>query len=64
MFELKIKTGNAAFHDLAGGMPDEYAKRGEIRRILSQVEDDIAAGYSSKSCVDLNGNVVGSWEIK
>lgn len=64
MFELKLRTGNAAFHDTAGGMPDEYAKRGEVRRILYRTIEDIADGKSEGSCVDFNGNVVGSWSIR
>ena len=64
MFILKIDTDNAAFHDEAGGMPDEYAKRGEVRRILYRTIEEIAMGYPDHSCIDVNGNRVGYWEIK
>ena len=61
MFELKISTENAAFHDLAGGMPDEFAKRSEVRRILHRLIEDVASGKDRGRCIDYNGNVVGEW---
>ena len=63
MFKLRINTANAAFHDTAGDMPDVYAKRGEVRRILYRVIEDIAIGKSEGSCVDMNGNIVGTWHL-
>lgn len=61
MFELKIQTGNAAFHD--DGMPDEFATQWEVRRILQRTIDDLADGRQEGKCVDYNGNVVGSWAL-
>lgn len=61
MFELKIHTDNAAFHDPAGAFPDEMAKRGEVRRILYRLIEDVAWGKDGGKCIDFNGNVVGEW---
>lgn len=64
MFELKIKTDNAAFHDDAGGVPDTLAKSGEVRRILHRVIQSIEQGNTQGLCIDYNGNVVGEWVMK
>lgn len=64
MFELKMTTCNAAFHDEAGGMPNVYAERGEVIRILDKVREAILHGKSQGFCVDYNGNVVGEWILK
>lgn len=55
MMTLNIDTGNAAFQD--GGL--DY----EICRILDKISADIQLGYRKGSCIDFNGNKVGSWEI-
>ena len=63
MLKLKFDTGNAAFHDEAGGVPDRCATRGEARRILYKVIEAIEAGKSCGLCIDYNGNVVGEWSL-
>jgi hypothetical protein len=54
MFNLKFKTGNAAFSDYK-----EY----EIERILKEVITQVNNGYTEKSILDINGNVIGKWSI-
>lgn len=56
MFELKIKTGGAAFED------DLY--HWELRRLLKCVEALLEEGVSSGVLVDSNGNRVGEWGYK
>lgn len=56
MFKLELKTGNAAFED---------CPQREVARILLEIVSDIM-DYNQKesgSCVDINGNVVGKWEL-
>lgn len=62
MFEVKINTGNAAFHDYNEEY-DNYAMRTEVIRILQKVIHSIDAGYNEGSCIDINGNKVGSWNF-
>ena len=64
MFEPNIKTDNAAFHDDAGGVPDDLAKYGEVRRILHRVIESIEHGNTQGLCLDYNGNVVGEWMMR
>ena len=54
MFKVEIKTGNAAFE----GNP-EY----EVKRILKEIEKKLESGYTSGSCMDINGNKVGKWSL-
>lgn len=61
MFKCEIKTGNAAFTDPYTGKEDEYWEGMEINRILDEIKQKIEDGYTSGSCIDINGNKVGSW---
>lgn len=54
MFEIKLKTDNAAF--------DEPYANEEIIRILKDVIEKLEYGYSRGSCIDINGNKVGKWK--
>lgn len=63
MFQVKIVTEGAAFHNDSGDYMDFYAKRFEVRRILESINEAIAEGKSSGACLDLNGNVVGEWSL-
>ena len=65
MLKIEFETDNAAFHDYseAANVLDDYMKRCEVRRILYRLTEDIACGRSNGSCVDANGNVVGSWSL-
>lgn len=63
MFQLKIDTGNAAFHEPYGDAPDQFLVEWELRRILSQVSLDLADWKTSGKCIDINGNVVGEWSL-
>jgi hypothetical protein len=60
MFELKIKTGNAAFGETA---EDRAA---ELARILRAVADRLAAEapeWGTGKVSDHNGNSVGDWSL-
>ena len=71
MFELKIKTDNAAFCDESGDSDNEYMKAYkdtmqciEVRRILQSVIKALEDGRTQGCCIDYNGNVVGEWVMK
>ena len=64
MFEIKFRTGNAAFNDEMTGEPDLYIEALECQRILQDVIKKLEAGYCDGSCIDLNGNKVGTWQLK
>lgn len=63
MFEIKIKTGNAAFHDEDPEF-DDVAGRMEVIRILGDVMQKIADGASIGGILDINGNRCGEWYLK
>lgn len=63
MFKIEFKTDYAAFTDPYTGEPDDSTKRYEVIRILEKVIDQISCGRSEGSCIDINGNKVGSWEL-
>jgi len=53
--ELEIRTDNAAFDDGYKGM--------ELGRILREIAKGIEHGQESGTARDINGNIVGKWEI-
>ena len=53
-FKLNFNMDNAAF---------DFAE-GEIVRILRQVEERLNVGRDSATIMDINGNVIGHWEIE
>jgi len=63
MFQLTIKTENAAFDELDGW-------QGEVSRILRELAHTIAQDTTPAdtraggSVMDLNGNKVGVWSLK
>lgn len=54
MFEIKFSTANAAFDDLEG----------ECKRILREIIKKLERGQTGGTCMDANGNSVGSWRMK
>lgn len=64
MFEIKFETENAAFHNEMTGEPDPYMEALECQRILQDVIKKLEVGYRNGSCIDLNGNKVGTWKLK
>ena len=64
MLEIKFKTGNAAFCDPYTGEEDKYYEGLETQRILNEIIKKIEVGYREGSCIDLNGNKVGPWELR
>lgn len=64
MFELKFRTGNAAFHNEATGEEDAYCKARECQRILNEVIKKLEYGCREGTCADYNGNKVGTWKLK
>lgn len=63
MLKIEIKTGGAAFRNEDDDF-DPYYGGDEIKRILKKVVDDIQNGYETGSCMDINGNKVGSWTLE
>lgn len=67
-FEIKIKTGGAAFRsnyetDENGEfILDPYGR--EVRRIIDKVVTDICYGKSCGKVVDINGNICGEWKYE
>jgi hypothetical protein len=54
-FRIEIETGNAAF--------EENGMFAEISRILGEVSDSMASGFTPEKLKDLNGNTCGSVEF-
>ena len=59
MLTIKIKTGNAAFHD-SDGRPYPGP---ECARILRIVEADLRSGKHVGIAWDANGNNVGTYKL-
>ena len=67
MFKLEIKTGGAAFDDMYDSEDETmnaYAKANEVARILRRVADRVEAMAIEGSCMDINGNKVGEWNLE
>lgn len=62
MFEMKIHTGGAAFHEPCTGKCNEMWEAIEINRILSNIQLQLEDGHSSGIIFDINGNRVGEWK--
>lgn len=56
MFEINIKTDNAAFEE-------PYCVK-EIDRILQETISLMEIGKTEGVCRDINGNAVGNWRLR
>lgn len=63
MFKIEIKTGGAAFHDPYTGDEDRYCETEEVIRILKTVIDRLENDVTEGSCMDINGNKVGTYKL-
>lgn len=63
MLKIEIKTGGSAFQSESEYIADGYAAASECIRILKNVIIKLEDGCTSGSCMDINGNKVGSWEL-
>ena len=52
-FKLEFDMNNAAF----------WSPEIETERILRKIASDVAIGWVSGTIADINGNVIGRWEI-
>lgn len=63
MFKIEIKTDGSAFCD-QDGEESEFCKILEVSRILKEIQHKLMEyNHTSGSCMDLNGNKVGSWKL-
>lgn len=64
MLRIEFATSNAAF---AVDDPDKWARdyyrNEEIKRVLKNVCNQLDNGKTSGSCIDMNGNKIGTWSI-
>lgn len=65
MFEVKINTGGAAFHDPYGydESLDRHMTARELQGILSSICNSIRVGRTEGACIDINGNKCGTWKL-
>ena len=64
MFEVKIRTGGAAFK--SGTDDPEYdriATFEEIKFLLKKIVERLEVGHTEGSVIDTNGNKVGEWRL-
>lgn len=64
MFEIKIKTRNAAFHNPDDSSLDKYETVAEVKRIVMEMLGKMEVGYTEGGCFDINGNKVGEWKLR
>lgn len=57
MINIEFTTDNAAFGD------DMFEEHYECVRILKEICKKLNSGYRNGSCIDINGNKVGEWEL-
>ena len=62
MLKIEIKTGGAVFTDEDGRF-DPYYGGFEVQRLLTEIAIKIQNGNETGSCMDINGNKVGTWEL-
>lgn len=62
MFEMKINTECAAFHEPCTDKCSEMWEAIEINRILSNIQLQLEDGHTSGIIFDINGNRVGEWK--
>ena len=62
MFRLTIQTDSASFRD-ADGTPTHEACSTEVARILHAVAERVEEGIWIGDYMDVNGNIVGEWEM-
>lgn len=63
MFEIKIKTSGAAFHNEFNPEYDRSCTISEIARILEKICDEMQGGRTEGKAIDYNGNTVGEWKL-
>ena len=64
MLSIEFKTSNAAFHEEYAPLAEnEQIRAKETVRILKGIVNKIEAGYTNGSCIDINGNNIGEWEL-
>ena len=61
MLKIEIKTGGAAYSD-----EDIVTTEGryELQRNLMDIARKLTNGYNGGSCMDINGNKVGTWTLE
>lgn len=68
MFTMIFKTDNDAFHDSEhydrGDQNGLHINGEEIARILRRAADQVQDGVCSAPVKDINGNTVGSFELR
>lgn len=68
MFELKIKTGGAAFRsDYITDKNGDYIldpEATEVKKILKDVVQKLSNGYTEGKIIDINGNTCGEWKYE
>lgn len=57
-FQMSINLDNAAFRD-----DEEHLDPTDLARLLRQVAKRVEDGWNVGTCLDVNGNKVGRWEI-
>ena len=64
MLRIEFATDNAAFEvDESDKWTRDYYRNEEIKRVLKNVCNQLDNGKTSGSCIDINGNKVGTWSI-
>lgn len=64
MLKIEINTENAAFNiDGETQWERDYWRNLELKRVLKNVMNQLDNGNVSGSCIDINGNKVGIWEL-
>ena len=65
MFKIEFSTGNAAFHadDPTDKWWDNMCRNTEIKNVLKNIINQLENGKTEGSCVDINGNRVGTWSL-
>ena len=66
MLKIEFSTEGYAFNDpyAESDWSRMYFRNLEIKRVLKNVCNQLDNGRMSGSCIDINGNKVGTWSIQ
>ena len=65
MLTISFSTENAAFDcDSEDKWERDYFRNEEIKRVLKNICNQLDNGKTSGSCMDINGNKVGTWKLE
>lgn len=61
--KIQFSTSNAMFCDPSTGNPTRLSVSMAAADIIREIANELEQGYTERTILDVNGNVIGSWEL-